>query len=222
MKTIARLAVVTSVACLAACAGSRGVDKAFTDKKSAVQGNSHSVHAPPDVALRAVTGTLVQKGFAIEQVDAAMGLIRATRNLTDTKNPDTNYHVSATAYVSGASDGDKSLISLAASQQTVLYRKGHSWTMLPLLPIIPIPTGRKYETVVTGEGSILRGNFYAEFFAAVDQNLAASSEAPESAHPAQSHSTPQPLHALSAPGPEAIPYSSPAADKPADASSPPP
>ena len=220
MKTIARLAVVTSVACLAACAGSRGVDKAFTDQKSAVQGNSHSVHAPPDVALRAVTGTLVQKGFSIEQVDAAMGLIRASRNLSDTKDPDTNYHVSATAYVSGASDGDRSVISLAASQQTVLYRKKHNWTMLPLLPIIPIPTGRKYETVVTGEGSILRGNFYAEFFAAVDQNLAASSEAPESAHPAQPHSTP--LHALSAPSPEAIPYSSPTADKPADASSPPP
>jgi PIN domain nuclease of toxin-antitoxin system len=220
MKTIVRFAAITAAMCLAACAGSRGVDKAFSDKKSAVQGNSHAVHAPPDVTLRAVTGTLVQKGFSIEQVDAAMGLIRASRNLSDTKDPDTNYHVSATAYVSGASGGDRSVISLAASQQTVLYRKKHNWTMLPLLPIIPIPTGRKYETVVTGEGSILRGNFYAEFFAAVDQNLAASSEAPESAHPAQPHSTP--LHALSAPSPEAIPYSSPAADKPADASSPPP
>ena len=220
MKTIVRFAAITAAMCLAACAGSRGVDKAFSDKKSAVQGNSHAVHAPPDVTLRAVTGTLVQKGFSIEHVDAAMGLIRASRNLSDTKDPDTNYHVSATAYVSGASGGDRSVISLAASQQTVLYRKKHNWTMLPLLPIIPIPTGRKYETVVTGEGSILRGNFYAEFFAAVDQNLAASSEAPESAHPAQPHSTP--LHALSAPSPEAIPYSSPAADKPADASSPPP
>jgi PIN domain nuclease of toxin-antitoxin system len=220
MKTIVRFAAITAAACLAACAGSRGVDNAFSDKKSAVQGNSHAVHAPPDVTLRAVTGTLVQKGFSIEQVDVAMGLIRASRNLSDTKDPDTNYHVSATAYVSGASDGDRSVISLAASQQTVLYRKKHNWTMLPLLPIIPIPTGRKYETVVTGEGSILRGNFYAEFFAAVDQNLAASSEAPESAHPAQPHSTP--LHALSAPSPEAIPYSSPAADKPADSPNPPP
>jgi hypothetical protein len=202
MKTIARLAIVTAAACLAACAGSRGVDKAFADNKSAVQGNSHSVHAPPDMTLRVVTGTLVQKGFAIEQADSAMGLIKASRNLTDTKNPDTNYHVSATAYVSAASDGDGSVISLAASQQTVLYRKRHSWTMLPLLPIIPIPTGRKYETVVTGEGSILRGNFYAEFFAAVDRNLAAPSAAPESGlHP---HGAPQ-SHARSSPSPEAIP-----------------
>jgi hypothetical protein len=40
------------------------------------------------------------------------------------------------------------------------------------LPIIPIPTGRKFETVVTGEGSIQEGNFYAEFFNAVERGLA--------------------------------------------------
>jgi hypothetical protein len=90
--------------------------------------------------------------------------------------------------------------------------------MLPLLPIIPIPTGRKYETVVTGEGSILGGNFYAEFFAAVDRNLAAPPEAPELAHYAEPHGAP-PSHALSAPSPEAIPKLGPAADQSADASS---
>jgi hypothetical protein len=217
--TIVRLAAVAAAACLAACAGSRGLDKAFTDSKSAVQGNSHSVLAPPDVTLRVVTGTLVQKGFAIEQVDPAMGLIKASRNLTDTKNPDTNYHVSATAYVSAGPGGERSVISLAASQQTVLYRKGHTWTMLPLLPIIPIPTGRKYETVVTGEGSILGGNFYADFFGAVDRNLAGPSEAPEPAHHGDPHGTPPQLHTLTASSPEPIPTSSPGADKPTDAPS---
>ena len=47
--------------------------------------------------------------------------------------------------------------------------------MLPLLPIIPIPTGKKFETVVAGEGSILEGNFYAEFFNAVARGLANAS-----------------------------------------------
>jgi hypothetical protein len=165
------------IACLAACGTSRGVDKALTDDKSVVQGNSHEFRAPPDMTLRVVTGTLVQKGFAIEQADAAMGLIKASRNLTDPRDPNLNYHVSATAYVRAAQDGDGSVVSLAASQQTVLYRKGHTWTMLPLLPIFPIPTGNKYETVVTGEGSILQGNFYHDFFTAVEQGLATATAA---------------------------------------------
>jgi len=171
MRVIIRFALSMAAVCLVACAGSRGVDKAFTDNKSAVQGNSHTFRAPPELTLRIVTGTLVQKGFAIEQVDSEMGLIKAARNLTDTKDPNTNYHISATAYVSAESDGGGSVVSLAASQQTVLYRKGHTWAMLPLLPIIPIPTGRKYETVVTGEGSILDGTFYGDFFAAVERGL---------------------------------------------------
>jgi hypothetical protein len=171
MKAIVRVALTAAASCLAACAGSRGVDKAFTDSKSAVQGNSHTFRASPEMTLRVVTGTLVQKGFAIEQVDSAMGLIKASRNLTDPKDANTNYHISATAYVSADADIEGSVVSLAASQQTVLYRKGHTWTMLPLLPIIPIPTGKKYETVVTGEGSILQGDFYADFFAAVERGL---------------------------------------------------
>jgi hypothetical protein len=170
MRPFTAITLSMATLCLAACASS-GVDKAFTDHKSAVQGNSHAFRAPPELTLRIVTGTLVQKGFAIEQVDSEMGLIKASRNLTDTKDPNTNYHISATAYVSAESGGAGSVVSLAASQQTVLYRKGHTWAMLPLLPIIPIPTGRKYETVVTGEGSILDGSFYGDFFAAVERGL---------------------------------------------------
>jgi hypothetical protein len=175
MTAIIRLTVTAAAACLVACAGSRGADTALTDTKSVVHGNSHSFQAPRDLTLRVVTGTLVQKGFAIEQTDSAMGLVKATRNLTDPKDPNTNYHVTATAYVASGPDGRTSVVDLAASQQTVLYRQGHTWTLLPLLPIIPIPTGRKFESVVTGEGSILEGNFYAEFFDAVERGLANAS-----------------------------------------------
>lgn len=174
MKVIARIALTATLMCLAACATS-SADKALTDTRSAVHGNTHSFRAPRDLTLRVVTGTLVEKGFAIEQTDSAMGLVKATRNLTDPKDPNTNYHVTATAYVSSGPDGRTSVVDLAASQQTVLYRHGHSWTLLPLLPIIPIPTGRKFETVVTGEGSIQEGNFYAEFFNAVELGLANAS-----------------------------------------------
>ena len=178
MPSIIRLAAIAATIFLTACAGSSGANRALVDSKSAVQANSHTFAAPPDATLRVVTGTLVRKGFAIEQADPAMGLVKAVRNLSDPKDPNTNYHVSATAYVVAGPDARGSVVSLAASQQTVLYRKGHTWTMLPLLPIIPIPTGRKYETVVTGEGSILDGTFYADFFAAVDQALASAATAP--------------------------------------------
>ena len=134
MLRITAIALSMAALCLAGCAGSRGVDKAFADSKSAVQGNSHTFRASPEMTLRVVTGTLVQKGFAIEQGDGGMGLIKASRNLTDTKDPNTNYHISATAYVNAQSGGAGSVVSLAASQQTVLYRKGHTWTMLPLRP----------------------------------------------------------------------------------------
>jgi hypothetical protein len=177
MKAVVRLLIIVAAACLAACASSKGVDKAFSDNRSSLQGNSHSFHSPPELTLHVVTGTLVQKGFAIEQTDAAMGLVKASRNLTDPKDPHTNYHINATAYVSAAADGDGSIVSLAASQQTVLYRQGHHWDFLPLLPIFPIPTSRKFETVVTGEGSIVQGDFYGEFFAAVEQGLAAAAAA---------------------------------------------
>ena len=136
MRWFTAITLSMAALCLSACAGSRGVDKAFTNSKSAVQGNSHTFPAAPETTLRVVTGTLVQKGFAIEQVDSGMGLIKASRNLTDPKDPNTNYHISATAYVTAASGGAGSVVSLAASQQTVLYRKGHTWTMLPLIPII--------------------------------------------------------------------------------------
>jgi hypothetical protein len=171
MKLIAHIALTSTLMCLVACATS-SADKALTDTRSAVHGNTHAFQAPRDLTLRVVTGTLVEKGFAIEQTDSAMGLVKATRNLTDPKDPNTNYHVTATAYVSSGPDGRTSVVDLAASQQTVLYRHGHSWTLLPLLPIIPIPTGRKFETVVTGEGSIQEGSFYAEFFNAVERGLA--------------------------------------------------
>lgn len=175
MKLIARIALTATLMCLVACATS-SADKALTDTKSAVHGNTRTFQAPRDLTLRVVTGTLVEKGFAIEQTDLAMGLVKATRNLTDPKDPNTNYHVTATAYVSSGPDGRTSVVDVAASQQTVLYRHGHSWTLLPLLPIIPIPTGRKFETVVTGEGSIQEGNFYTEFFNAVERGLANTSD----------------------------------------------
>jgi len=162
--------------CVTACSTSRGYEGAFSEATN-IQGNSHSFQASREQTFRAVTGTLVQKGFNIDQTDSGMGLIKATRNYADPKKPDTNYHITATAYVSESLATRGSLVTLSASQQTVLYRKMHSWSMLPIVPI-PIPTGRKFETVTTGEGGIVSSGFYGDFFAAVGEALARTSTTP--------------------------------------------
>jgi hypothetical protein len=179
MKPLAlSISIICLGACLAGCASSRGYETAFSEKQ-AIAGNSHTFQAARDPTFRAVTGTLVQKGFNIDHTDEAMGIIKATRNYEDPKDAETNYHITATAYVSASADGG-TIVTLSASQQTVLYRHGHSWTLLPLLPIIPIPTGRKFETVTTGEGGITAGSFYTEFFAAVEHTLASTAPGPGS------------------------------------------
>jgi hypothetical protein len=176
MKTlISSILVYGMLGSLTACTTSSRYEGAFA-KATSIQGNSHTFQATPDQTLRAVTGTLVAKGFNIDQTDGAMGLIKATRNYSDPKAPDTNYHITATAYVSESPADQGSVVTLSASQQTVLYRKMHSWSMLPIVPI-PIPTGRKFETVTTGEGAIVSSGFYADFFAAVDEALARTNTA---------------------------------------------
>ena len=175
MKALIQTTLVLATTCLAACASGRGVEKAMSDSHSEVKGNSHAFHAAPDVTLSVVTGTFVQKGFTIDHSDAGMRLVKASRDLADPKDPNTDYHITATAFVTVDPAGSR--VNLAATQQTVLHRKGHSWTMVPLLILpLPIPTGKKYETVTTSEGSILSGTFYAEFFNAVEQGLARTAE----------------------------------------------
>lgn len=179
MKALApSISTICLAACLAGCASSHGYDTAFSEKQS-IAANSHAFQAAKDPTFRAVTGTLVLKGFSIDQTDEAMGIIKATRSYQDPKDAETNYHITATAYVNASSDAG-TIVTLSASQQTLLYRHGHSWTLLPLLPIIPIPTGRKFETVTTGEGGITAGSFYTDFFAAVEKTLASTAPAPGS------------------------------------------
>jgi hypothetical protein len=159
---------------LAGCATPKGYDNAFSDK-SALNGNAHSFSAAPEQTFRAATGTLVQRGFTIEQTDGAMGLIRATRNLQDQKDKKLSYNIIATAYVTSAPAGRGSVVTVSASQQTVLHRQTHHWT--GIIGPIAIPTSKEYQTVVTAEGSIGDAGFYKDFFAAMEQNLLTSSDA---------------------------------------------
>ena len=153
---------------LAGCAAPTGYEKAFS-QGTALSGNSHNFAAPADVAFRTVKITLVQQGFTIEQADAAGGLIKAVRALQDPAQPKFAYLITTTVDVSGMPSGDATMITVSASQQTVLHKDSNKY--YKLLGLVPIPTGKVYQTVVTKEGNIVTTEFYHDFFAAVAKNL---------------------------------------------------
>jgi hypothetical protein len=166
--------MVCCAAALTGCATPRPYEDALSDAHD-LRGNSCAVIAAPDKTFQAVTATFIQKGFNIEQADASTRLIKATRNYTDPKKTNVNYHIAATAYIGSAGPG--STVMLSASQETVLHKSGHNWKPLPLVGI-PIPVGRKNETVTTGEGGIESQGFYQDFFIALKRTLVDTSAVP--------------------------------------------
>lgn len=180
------------------CAENRGYEKAFADKQ-AVPGSSHRFEASPDRIFQAVKVTLVQQGFIVEQADAASGLVKAARTLADPKNKKISYNISSTVDISGTPAGRSAVVTMAANQQTVTHDSGHNW--MPILGPIMIPTGKTYQTTVTGEGTITDRAFYTDFFAAVDKNLseAAADSVPAGPAPARSTEPPHRPTAQAAP-----------------------
>jgi hypothetical protein len=153
---------------LTGCATPTGYDKAFA-QSTALSNNVHSFTAPTDQVFRAAKVTLVQRGFTIEQADVQSGLIRAARSLQDAKDPKLAYLITGTVDVSPAPTGHATIVTVSASEQTVLHKE--SRTYYHLLGIVPIPTGKDYQTVVRREGNISTKQLYDDFFDALEKNL---------------------------------------------------
>jgi hypothetical protein len=169
---------------LAGCSSHRAYDTAFSTK-TALSDNSHEYSAPAGEVINAVKVSLVQQGFEIEQLDTAGGLLKGMRTFDDPKNPKIAYLVTLTAAVT-VSSPQSSMLTAAATQKTVLNREIHKY--YHLLGLLPIPTGREYQSVVRAEGNITGAAFYRDLFAAVSRNLAAlrkgGEAAPRSGSPA--------------------------------------
>jgi hypothetical protein len=176
-----RLPIVVGVAALAGCAGHTGYEKAFS-AQSALVGNSHEFDAAADQTFRTVKVTLVQQGFTIEQVDVATGLIKAVRSLQDPKRSAYAYLITTSVDVTGQPSGRSTTVTVAASQQTVLHKDSEKY--FHLLGLVPIPTGREHQTVVTKEGNIDKAAFYNDFFESVHKNLRSAAIAAAAAPPA--------------------------------------
>src|ERR1700739_2709633 len=162
------IAAIVSAVALTSCSTLAGYDKAFS-QTTALSGNVRSFNAPPEQLFRIVKVTLVQRGFTIEQADAQSGLIRCSRSLQDAKDAKLAYLVSSTVDISAAPAGDSAMLSMSASQQTVLHRDSTKY--YKFLGLVPIPTGKDYQTVVRREGTIGSKQFYDDFFNAVGENL---------------------------------------------------
>lgn len=165
------LTIVIAAATLGGCGGPKGYEKAFS-AQSALVGNSQEFKAAADQTFRTVKVTLVQQGFTIEQVDVATGLIKAVRSLQDPKKADYAYLITATVDVTAQPSGKSTTVTVAASQQTVLHKDSEKY--FHLLGLVPIPTGREHQTVVTKEGNIDKAGFYNDFFTTVHKNLNAA------------------------------------------------
>jgi hypothetical protein len=159
---------ISSATLLAGCAAPTGYEKAFS-QATALSGNSRAFSASSDQIFRTVKITLVQQGFTIEQADSTAGLLRAVRILQDPQKAKLAYLITTTVDVSGAPSGDATIVTLSASQQTVLHKDSNKY--YKLLGLVPIPTGKDYQTVVRKEGNIGTVQFYTDFFDAVDKNL---------------------------------------------------
>jgi hypothetical protein len=160
--------VVVSALTLSGCAAPTGYEKAFS-ATTALSGNSRSFAAPTDDVFRAVKITLLQRGFTIEQADLQSGVIRALRSLEDPKDPKLAYLVTATVDISRSPGGDATMVTASANEQTVLHKDSNKY--YHLLGLVPIPTGKDYQTIVRKEGTIGNPQLYKDFFDAVAKNL---------------------------------------------------
>jgi hypothetical protein len=154
--------------CLSGCADNTGYNSAFAGSTS-LTGNSRSYPATMDQLFKAAKITLIQQGFTIEQTDAVNGLIKGIRALQDPKHPKIAYLVTASIDVTGAPSGVATVVTASASQQTVLHKDSEKY--YHLLGLVPIPTGKDYQTIVRKEGNITDPAFYKDLFEALAANL---------------------------------------------------
>ena len=157
IKMILFLAIMT----LIGCATQQEYQKAFDSQHSLTQ-NQCAFPQSSDSIFMIAKQVFIQQGFTIESADLKAGIIKAVRNMQDKENEEFSYNIHASLDISEEAGG-QSIVSLAASQQTILHRATTTWWhLLWILPIIP--TGTEYQTLPVKEGNITDPGFYTDFF----------------------------------------------------------
>jgi hypothetical protein len=160
LQMISFLAIMT----LIGCATQQEYQKAFDSQHSLTQ-NQCTFTQSSDSIFMIAKQVFIQQGFTIESLDLKSGIIKAVRNMQDKENEEFSYNIHASVDISEEVVG-QSIVSLAASQQTILHRATTTWWhLLWILPIIP--TGTEYQTLPVKEGNITDPGFYTDFFNAL-------------------------------------------------------
>ncbi len=164
-SSLLQMFLIVALMSLTGCGGNQqGYQKAF-DSQSSLTQNQCSLNQSCDTVFKIAKQTFTQQGFTIESADIKSGIIKAVRNMQDTKDPEISYNIHISADISEII-GSETNISIAASQQTILHRSTTTWWhLLWILPIIP--TGTEYQTLVVKEGNITEPSFYTDFFNAL-------------------------------------------------------
>lgn len=162
-------ATILSCILISGCSTTDSYTQAFTNK-NVPAGNGHIVNANEARTFKAARIKLVQQGFAIQSLDPAMGVIKASRSIQDYNNKDVTYNIAATVDIIG-SDTNSSTVRLAATQQSIMHHVYRDyWKLLFIIPLFP--TGIHYENVVIKEGEVTDPKFYKSFFDGLDSELA--------------------------------------------------
>jgi len=134
----------------------------------ALSGNKHHLGAPPERAMSATVGALVEAGYVVDSVDHSLGLVTATRRVLDSKDGRYSNNISASAYIAPDQGNDGARVQLSANEQRVLHRKTSKMFSKPI-----------YESaVVEHDGSVTDAGYYRGLFAAIEADLAASVATP--------------------------------------------
>lgn len=149
---------------LIGCATQQEYQKAFDSQHSLTQ-NQCTFKQSTDSIFMIAKQVFIQQGFTIENADLKSGIMKAVRNMQDQESKEYSYNIHVSADISEEA-GSQSIVSLAASQQTVLHRSTYTWWhLLWIIPIIP--TGVEYQTLVVKEGNVTDPGFYTDFFNAL-------------------------------------------------------
>ena len=136
--------------------------------KSVLSDYGQCFTARPDATLRAVSETLLQRGFTIEQSDAETGTVQAVRSVPNPKDQNLTDTVSATATVRAVPVTGHSVVTISATARTVQHQEWHEWTQVA---IIPIPKQKRYQNIVKKEVNVTDPAFFRDLFAAIDMDL---------------------------------------------------
>jgi hypothetical protein len=136
--------------------------------KSVVSDSGQCFTATPEQTLRAVTTTLLQRGFRITNSSVDGGYVEGMRSVDNAQDKKLTDVLTAIANVKAIPVTGHSIVTITATQRTVLHDEFHKWGQLG---IFPIPTSKEYKDVVKKEVNVTDAAFYSGVFAAVERNL---------------------------------------------------